>query len=173
MPEAVLNSCSKTSSTSPEAIDDEIRRKCLETARSMALDGLRVLAVAYDGYFAGLVGISDPPRPGVAESVLQLRSGGVKCFMITGDAKETAIAIARRCNLLDNEPMKDDSITSSDVEFGSDPSMSGSEIEELDATADLASAITNGVRVFYRVSPHHKLKIVRARTFHSDFLLIG
>jgi Ca2+-transporting ATPase len=50
--------------------------------------------------FAGLVGMEDPPREGVAEAVLQLRRGGVKVIMVTGDSKETALAIARRCGIL-------------------------------------------------------------------------
>ena len=50
--------------------------------------------------FAGIIGLEDPPREGVVESVIQLQTGGVKVIMVTGDSKETAIAIARRCGIL-------------------------------------------------------------------------
>jgi Ca2+-transporting ATPase len=50
--------------------------------------------------FAGIIGLEDPPREGVVESVHQLEKGGVKVIMVTGDSKETAIAIARRCGIL-------------------------------------------------------------------------
>lgn len=50
--------------------------------------------------FAGIIGLEDPPREGVVESVNQLKGGGVKVIMVTGDSKETAIAIARRCGIL-------------------------------------------------------------------------
>lgn len=165
MPELVLSNCTTYFAEKSMPLDDERRGLLLKKARSMAEDGLRVLALSYETHFAGFVGITDPPRPGVSDAVQQLRSGGVKCFMITGDAKETALAIARRCSLFDFESDIDDSVSSNDAECAVDRSMSGEEIEQLDASKGLATAISNGVRVFYRVCPHHKLKIVRARTY--------
>jgi Ca2+-transporting ATPase len=71
----------------------------------MAANGLRVLGMAYgpsldDLTFAGVIGMEDPPREGVAEAVGALRSGGVNVLMVTGDSKETAIAIAKRCGIV-------------------------------------------------------------------------
>ena len=50
--------------------------------------------------FAGIVGLEDPPREGVVESINHLEKGGVQVIMVTGDSKETAIAIAKRCGIL-------------------------------------------------------------------------
>ena len=114
--------------------------------------------------------------------------------MITGDAKETALAIAKRCGIVGGLPLHasedvmevspesnssglhDLLLRSSsgaiedeemcDVEFGNiGEAMSGSEIDEI--SAENFSACINGIRVFYRVSPRHKLAIVRARKFCS------
>jgi Ca2+-transporting ATPase len=169
----------------------------------MAASGLRVIALAYGPdlsrlTFAGLVGMEDPPREGVADSVRQLRQGGVKCLMITGDAKETALAVAKRCGILGNNdhgvqvveaalpssgledlllstnnqngttttvraPLSGETSLASgtsDIEFGSSEAMSGAEIDEI-SEKHLADSIA-GVKVFYRVSPRHKLTIVRA-----------
>jgi P-type Ca2+ transporter type 2C len=71
----------------------------------MAATGLRVIAVAYGPTldqltFAGLIGMEEAPREGVADCVLKVRWGGVKVMMVTGDSKETAVAIAHRCGIL-------------------------------------------------------------------------
>lgn len=193
MPEKVIGECSCFCEVNGavEKLDEESRTLALSQSRRMAASGLRVIALAYgqslgELTFAGLVGMEDPPREGVADSVRQLRQGGVKCLMITGDAKETAIAIAKRCGILGLESRSDESsarggiddlllATSpascnnfddedvSDVEYGSSEAMSGAEIDEI-SPQNLAACI-NGIRVFYRVSPRHKLAIVRARKF--------
>nr|DBA16717.1 TPA: hypothetical protein GDO54_002259 [Pyxicephalus adspersus] len=82
--------------------------------------------------FLGLIGIIDPPRSGVSEAVQILLDSGVSVKMITGDALETAQAIA----------------------------ISGEELDRLDE-ASLSSVVTK-VSVFYRTSPKHKLKIIKA-----------
>lgn len=70
-----------------------------QAAHTLALRGLRVIAFArgrtlVDLEFVGLIGLHDPPRPGVDESIRQLQMSGVRVSMITGDAKETATSIA-------------------------------------------------------------------------------
>lgn len=62
--------------------------------------GLRVLAIAkgssfQDLVYLGMVGITDPPRPLVRESIEVLQASGVRVKMVTGDAQETAIAIGK------------------------------------------------------------------------------
>lgn len=176
MPEKVLGE-SKTYTAAngyPSKLSEDDRIRVLQQSRRLAASGLRVLALAYGrglGHlvFAGLVAMEDPPREGVQESVLQLRKGGVKVLMVTGDSKETALAIAHRCGILGNalgDLLAED--TSTDLELGSSEALSG---EQLDAIPpeSMADSIA-GVRVFYRVVPRHKLAIVRALQSRGDIV---
>lgn len=134
----------------------------------MAASGMRVLALGYgqaigELIFAGIVGMEDPPRRGVIESVRHLRSGGVKVIMVTGDSKETALAIAERCGIIGKIALNETDNAaeySLDIESASSESLSGAEIDEIPAQS-LADSIA-GVKVFYRVVPRHKLALVRA-----------
>ncbi|XP_018529563.1 calcium-transporting ATPase type 2C member 1 isoform X2 [Lates calcarifer] len=115
----------------------------------MGSAGLRVLAFASGAEmgnltFLGLVGIIDPPRAGVKNSVGTLISSGVAIKMITGDSQETAVSIASRLGLYSK---------------GSQ-SLSGEEVDQLDLQQ--LSHIVPRVSVFYRASPRHKLKIVKS-----------
>ncbi|KAL2300150.1 hypothetical protein Nmel_012113 [Mimus melanotis] len=94
--------------------------------------------------FLGLVGIIDPPRAGVREAVQVLFESGVSVKMITGDALETAVAIGQNIGLC-NGKLK---------------AMSGEELDQL-AEAELSSTVQN-VSIFFRTSPKHKLKIIKA-----------
>src|SRR5579859_6764781 len=92
-------------------LDENSRLRILAATHKMAEEGLRVLAFASgrgekseggdkDGAakgltFAGLVGMFDPPRPGVSTSIRRLLQGGVRIIMITGDSATTALSIAR------------------------------------------------------------------------------
>ncbi|XP_069492334.1 calcium-transporting ATPase type 2C member 2 isoform X2 [Ambystoma mexicanum] len=121
----------------------------LQEEKSMGSLGLRVLALASGSelgrlMFLGLVGIIDPPRDGVKEAVQILLESGVAMKMITGDALETAVAIGRTIGLC-NGKLK---------------AMSGEELDRLEEV-DLPS-IVKQVSVFYRTSPKHKLKIIKA-----------
>jgi Ca2+-transporting ATPase len=170
---------------SSDLLVEEDRTEVLWQSRRMAAGGLRVLAVAYgvslgNLTFAGLVGMEDPPRKGVAESVRHLRAGGVKVLMVTGDSKETALAIAQRCGILGSceEPGLEDllltpnmtpsSSAMEDLESGASVSLSGAELDSI-SPENLADSII-GVRVFYRVVPRHKLAIVRALQEHGDIV---
>uniref|UniRef100_A0A8D0DJ70 Calcium-transporting ATPase n=1 Tax=Salvator merianae TaxID=96440 RepID=A0A8D0DJ70_SALMN len=121
----------------------------VQEEKRMGTHGLRVLALASGPElgrltFLGLVGIIDPPRQGVKESVQVLVKSGVSVKMITGDALETALAIGRNIGLC-NGRMK---------------AMSG---EELENTSDAAlSSTVKNVSIFFRTSPKHKLKIIKA-----------
>ncbi|VDK44062.1 unnamed protein product [Gongylonema pulchrum] len=84
----------------PVALDEAAKDRFIETSRKLGLRGLRVIALACghderELYYAGMVAIVDPPRPGVAESVEIVQSAGVKVKMVTGDALETACSIER------------------------------------------------------------------------------
>ena len=123
----------------------------------MAKEGLRILALAYRErveektesglmrglVFAGMAGMIDPPRKEAASSVKILKRAGVKVAMITGDYKETAFAIARKIGIADSI----------------DQCMTGSEIDSL--SPEVFRRKIPHIRVFARVTPAHKVKIVR------------
>ncbi|XP_021264524.1 calcium-transporting ATPase type 2C member 2 isoform X1 [Numida meleagris] len=117
--------------------------------KRMGSSGLRVLALASGSElgkltFLGLVGIIDPPRAGVKEAVQVLVESGVSVKMITGDALETAVAIGQSIGLC-NGKLK---------------AMSGEELDQV-TESELSSTVKN-VSIFFRTSPKHKLKIIKA-----------
>ncbi|XP_019391493.1 PREDICTED: calcium-transporting ATPase type 2C member 2 isoform X1 [Crocodylus porosus] len=121
----------------------------VQEEKRMGSLGLRVLALASGPElgrltFLGLVGIIDPPRAGVKEAVQVLFESGVSVKMVTGDALETAMAIGRSIGLC-NGKLK---------------AMSGEELEQL-AESELSSTVKQ-VSIFFRTSPKHKLKIIKA-----------
>lgn len=129
-------------------LTDEKRREFLMDANQMAAKGLRILAMATgssfdDLIYVGIVGIIDPERPLVEQAVSQLKTGGVAVKMITGDAEKTAKAIASRLKIYNN----------------TDLSISGEDLEHMNA-AELDQTISKAT-IFYRVSPKHKLTIVK------------
>jgi len=141
-------------------LSDDRRQQWQDHVDMMAKQGLRVLGVAYrpleespqdeldegierELVLLGLVGIVDPARPEAKEAVKTARSAGVRSIMITGDHALTAEAIARDLGILgENER----AITGNELDEMSD--------EELSKVLDTTSA-------FARVSPTHKLKIVK------------
>ncbi|KAM3066295.1 High affinity Ca2+/Mn2+ P-type ATPase-like protein [Clarireedia jacksonii] len=113
--------------------------------------------------FAGIVGMSDPPRPGVAKSIRRLMRGGVKVIMITGDAETTAVAIAKKLGMPIATP-RSHSANSVEVK----PVLSGHEIEEM--TDDELQSVIANTSVFARTSPDHKMKIIRALQARGDIV---
>ncbi|XP_054524500.1 calcium-transporting ATPase type 2C member 2 isoform X1 [Pan troglodytes] len=133
----------------PLPLTPQQRSFCLQEEKRMGSLGLRVLALASGPElgrltFLGLVGIIDPPRAGVKEAVQVLSESGVSVKMITGDALETALAIGRNIGLCN----------------GKLQAMSGEEVDgvEKDELADRVGKVS----VFFRTSPKHKLKIIKA-----------
>lgn len=141
------------------SMDASVRSRVSRINEEMASRALRVLGVAYrettalprdataaesDLIFCGLIGMQDPPRPKVSDSVRLCKSAGVRPVMITGDHKITAAAIAREIGILDGE---------SGI-------LTGAEIDRMDDAA-MQKAVTRCC-VFARVSPEHKVKIVKA-----------
>ncbi|XP_075851942.1 calcium-transporting ATPase type 2C member 2 [Microcebus murinus] len=133
----------------PLPLTPQQRSLCLQEEKRMGSLGLRVLALASGPElgrltFLGLVGIIDPPRAGVKDAVRVLSASGVSVKMITGDALETALAIGRNIGLGN----------------GKLHAMSGEEVDsvEKDQLADRVSKVS----VFFRTSPKHKLKIIKA-----------
>lgn len=114
----------------------------------------------YEGLvFAGIVGMSDPPRKNVDKSIRRLMAGGVKVIMITGDAETTALAVAKKLGM----PL---SASRSSAPAGYRPVLRGDELDRM-SEQDLASAIS-GTSIFARTSPEHKMKIIRALQSRGD-----
>lgn len=139
-------------------ITDEDKSKILKVAENMSDDALRVLGVAFkdvdteiapeemekDLVVVGIVGMIDPPRIEVKGSIEEAKRAGITSIMITGDHKNTAVAIAKELGI------------ATDIS----QSLTGSEIDSI-PDEKFAKEINN-YRVFARVSPEHKVKIVRA-----------
>ncbi|XP_003922855.1 calcium-transporting ATPase type 2C member 2 isoform X4 [Saimiri boliviensis] len=133
----------------PLPLTPQQRSFCLQEEKRMGSLGLRVLALASGPElgrltFLGLMGIIDPPRTGVKEAIQFLSESGVSVKMITGDALETALAIGRSIGLCN----------------GKLQAMSGEEVDSVEK-GELADRVGK-VSVFFRTSPKHKLKIIKA-----------
>lgn len=154
--EKILPKCTKFSQNGIfQQMTTKKEEEFMAEAHEIGRKGLRVVALA-KGYnlqelvYVGMVGICDPPRPFVRESINALIQSGVQVKMVTGDAMDTAVAIAQMIGL--------DTLHSQVI--------SGEQLDsfnemELDAVVPLTS-------VFYRVSPKNKLAIIKAlqRTGH-------
>ena len=134
-------------------ITDEDREQLGIAIHSMSNDALRVLALGYkengvfdekDLIFVGMVGMIDPPRPEAKEAVNTFKQAGITTIMITGDHKDTAFAIARDLGIADNI----------------DQCINGEQLDKL-SQEELNNIVLN-LRVFARVSPEHKVMIVKA-----------
>jgi Ca2+-transporting ATPase len=134
-------------------ITDEDYDRIHAGSANMAQSALRVLALAFKQseqlsednlIFVGLVGMVDPPRPEAGEAVAIFKKAGIVTVMITGDHRDTALAIARELDIAKDE---------SQVLSGDDLSkMSFEQLQEA----------VKSVRVFARVSPENKVSIVKA-----------
>ncbi|ORY66239.1 calcium-transporting ATPase type 2C member 1 [Pseudomassariella vexata] len=113
--------------------------------------------------FAGLVGMSDPPRPGVARSIRKLMRGGVKVIMITGDSETTAVAIGRQLGMQISTPRE-----SSPHQVAVRPVLKGDDVDEMREN-ELAAAMQT-TTIFARTNPDHKLKIIRALQSRGDIV---
>ena len=155
-PEAVLNRCRfEHHDGSDRPLTPQRREQILHENRDMAQQALRLLAVAYrqpenrhtleehDLVFAGLVGMMDPPRTDAKIAVAKCKSAGIRPVLITGDHPATGLAVAREL----------------DIANETDRVITGSELEAL-SDEDLSAALDD-VAVYARVSPEHKLRLVR------------
>jgi len=161
-PDTILDLCSHVLENGrARTLDDRTRAAILRANEDMADQALRVLAIAVrhlDGLpddlapeavergltFIGLMGMIDPPRPEVIAALQKCRTAGLKAMMITGDHRSTAVAIARQLRLL---PPGGRSLTGRELDALSDQDLAG---------------IVEDTYVYARVSPQHKLRIVRA-----------
>jgi Ca2+-transporting ATPase len=147
-------------------ITDEYREMFYKATERMSDEALRTLGVAYkpvnsviepremekDLILIGIVGMIDPPRTEVKSSIKLAKDAGITPVMITGDHKNTAFAIAHDLGIANHM----------------DQAITGQELDELPEEA-LKAQIT-GFKVFARVSPEHKVKIVRALKAHGNIV---
>jgi len=160
-PEVILERCSKIYEDGREdRLNEHKRKSILKVNEEFASSALRVLAFAYrrlpgsnvqytesienNLVFVGLIGMIDPPREEAIEANRLCKKAGIKTVMITGDHKLTATAVAKEIGILEKEGLV---LTGEELNR-----MSDEEFEE----------IVEDVKVYARVSPEHKLRIVRA-----------
>ena len=144
------------------AITDDERATILSLNTDLAKQALRVLMMAYkyipeipsldsenvesDLIFAGLVGMIDPERPEAAKAVKVAKEAGIRPIMITGDHQDTAEAIAKRLGIIEDD--------------GQNHVFTGAELNEL--SDDEFQKVFKQYSVYARVSPEHKVRIVKA-----------
>jgi P-type Ca2+ transporter type 2C len=166
-PEMVLAQCSEALGVAgPVAFTPEA---VLAEATQLANEGYRVLALAKREFTAlpeplepemieteltllGLVALIDPPRPEVPQAVADCQQAGITPVMITGDHPGTAMAIAVRLGITDDDRA----------------ALSGDELAKL--SDDEFARLAESVRVYARVTPEQKLRIVKALQANGEFV---
>jgi len=162
-PDLLLNDCTNIEENGViRSLKNEDRNKILKANSDLADQAMRVLAIAYkplddktekfeiehiekDLIFLGLVAMIDPPREEVKDAIQKCKTAGIKTVMITGDHKNTAVAIAKELDFYDKDSI----------------ALTG---EELDGLSDEEfEKEVKKIPVYARVSPENKLRIVRTR----------
>ncbi len=161
-PDEILKLCTKALINGEIVpFTEEIKAEILKDNKRMADKALRVLAVALKNYdsapaefapaslendlvFVGLTGMIDPVRPEVKAAIEECRSAGITPIMITGDHKDTAVAIAMELGIIED----------------ASGAITGAQLNEI-SDEDFAERVTE-FRVYARVQPEHKTRIVNA-----------
>lgn len=152
-PEILIKDCTHILlGNKKEILTDELREHILSGNKGLTEQSLRTLALAYkesdvvayaeDNFtFLGIVGMEDPPREEAKGAVEMCQRAGIQVKMITGDNRETAMAIAHQVGIMGNV-------------------IEGGELEKL--TDDQLRVQVKDISIFARVRPEHKLRIVKA-----------
>lgn len=157
-PERLINKCKYIHEEGRvKLLTSQKKQQILNVVENMSNRALRCIGGAYkvenltrgeslenDLIFLGIAGIIDPPRPEVKDSVIKCRLAGITPVMITGDHKNTAFAIGKDLNIAKSQ----------------DQVITGEELDKLDDKE--LRKIVNKLRIFARVTPNHKLRIVKA-----------
>lgn len=161
-PDVVLRRCTRALTPNGAVpMTEELRKAILEENKSMADRALRVLCAATRAYeaapdsyepetleqdltYLGLTGMIDPIRPEVVGAIRECREAGIRPIMITGDHRDTAVAIAKQLGILTEESQ----------------AITGAQLDEL-SDSRLRDSIEN-FSVYARVQPEHKVRIVNA-----------
>lgn len=158
-PEEVLEMCTYQYRNGKRVrLSQSARKEIIEENSRMAGDALRVLGVAYRELdsdrmpsktasltWLGLAGMADPMRAGMDDLITMYHRAGIETIMITGDQSGTAFAIGQQLGLSKDQPLQ---------------VLESSQLDDIDP--DLLAALLKNTHVFARVSPAHKLKIVKA-----------
>ena len=166
-PDEVLKKCTHYLAGGKELpLTDGVREEILAANKAMADKALRVLCAARrsldslpkdvspaslerDLTFIGLVGMIDPVRPEVTDAIRECRSAGIRPIMITGDHRDTAVAIARELGIITDEA----------------EAITGAQLNEIDD--DTFEQTVGNYSVYARVQPEHKVRIVNAWRKHG------
>jgi Ca2+-transporting ATPase len=161
-PDILLSNCSSVEvNRSVIPLDKNSREEIMKATAGLADKAMRVLAVAYremdtvpekpdaadierELTFLGLIAMIDPPRPEVKVAMQECRSAGIRSVMITGDHKNTAVAIARDLGFYEKDSL----------------AYTGEELDQL-TDEEFRNNVDKTV-VYARVSPEHKMRIVKA-----------
>ncbi|MBO4862727.1 MAG: cation-translocating P-type ATPase [Eubacterium sp.] len=169
-PDCVLACCSRyLLDGEVHELTAEVMNRIKTSNKNMADRALRVLALGYRKYdeapsdyapeslendliFVGLDGMIDPIRPEVKVAIGECRKAGIRPVMITGDHKDTAVAIAKELGILDGLDENGEAVTFEAI--------TGSELEEL--SENYFEDHVSDYSVYARVQPEHKVRIVNA-----------
>ena len=159
-PDIVISKCAYyETENGPVEMTDEIRKRISKQNHDFACQAIRVLAFAYrvhpksvtanfdheeDMIFIGLIGMIDPERKEAKDAIAVCKEAGIRTVMITGDYKDSAVAIANNLNMMDEDSQ----------------ALSGAELDKI-SDEELLKACEN-TNVYARVSPEHKVRIVTA-----------
>ncbi len=163
-PDELLKLCqSYQSGNQSKPLDDQQRAAIVKENKEMADSALRVIAAAYRIWdkvpektdyqpetietnltFIGLQGMIDPVRPEVFDAINTCKAAGIRAVMITGDHKDTAVAIGKQIGIIDSP----------------EQAITGEELDKI-SDADFAQAVQN-YSVYARVQPKHKVRVVNA-----------
>ncbi len=168
--ETILERCNRYMENGEiKELTEKKKEKFIKENDEMSSSGLRVLAMAHkklekdideiedeeieeDLIFTGLIGMIDAPREGVKEDIEKCRQAGIDVKMITGDNEQTARAVAKEVGLSDEEPT------------------TGKEIDKL--TDEELREVVEEKKVFARVSPKHKVRIVEALKNNDEVVAV-
>lgn len=159
-PDIVISKCAYyETENGPVEMTDEIRKRITKQNHDFACQAIRVLAFAYRVHpknttanfdhedkmvFIGLIGMIDPERKEAKDAIAVCKEAGIRTVMITGDYKDSAVAIANNLEMMNEDSQ----------------ALSGAELDKI-SDEELLTACEN-TNVYARVSPEHKVRIVTA-----------
>lgn len=159
-PDMVINSSSSIlKEQAQENFSKEEKETWIEKNNKLAADGLRVLAFAMKKVqdfdinpyvnliFIGLVGLLDPPRKEVSQSILKCKDAGIKIVMVTGDQSGTAFNIAKQVSIIENENEENQILK-------------GENLLSLEKLSEKEKKEIRNTKIFARVSPEQKLNLI-------------